>query len=529
MMIETETQSESPQTKSESPQRRAVESHDSRTGEVWAIFPPTDPAEVAAAVERARTAQKSWAATELRTRAGAVERFRRLLAERKDEMAGLIVRENGKPLNEALLEVLVSAEFARYYARNARRILAARRFRSTMLALWRKRIRIEYEPWGVVGAITPWNYPLLLSSGLVLPALVAGNAVILKPSEYTPSSAIRLGELLREAGIPDDVMQVVPGDAVTGASLLDAGVDKIFLIGSIAAGRSVARRAAETLTPCVLELGGSDPAIVLEDANLEIAAQGIVWSRFTNAGQTCVATKRVYVVEEVYEPFVRAMKRIVEGLEVGYEGNVGALIRPVQHDAITRQYRDALDRGASVAAQAKLELEDPRFFPPTVLRDVTSEMQVLQDETFGPLLPVVRVRDAEEAVGLANATRFGLSASIWSRDTARALELARRLECGTVGINDSIIVAAAPEVPHGGMKQSGIGRSHGEEGLLECVRTKSVVIDRWTGWPEVHWQSGSRRVSDGVRASIDFSHGKGWLARLRAGIRTVKHLYLRRD
>jgi acyl-CoA reductase-like NAD-dependent aldehyde dehydrogenase len=524
-----QTETESQQTEPESPHRRAVESHDSRTGEVWASYPPTEPAEVAAAVERARAAQQSWAAMELRARARVLDRFRRLIAERKDEMAELIVRENGKPRNEALLEVLLAAEFARYYARNAQRILAARRFRSTVLALWRKRIRVEYEPWGVVGAITPWNYPLLLSSGLVLPALIAGNAVLLKPSEYTPSSAVRLGELLREAGVPDDVLQVVPGDAVTGASLLDAGVDKIFLIGSIAAGRSVARQAAETLTPCVLELGGSDPAIVLEDANLETAAQGIVWSRFSNAGQTCVATKRVYVVEEVYESFLAEIRRIVEGLEVGYEGNVGALIRPVQHDAITRQYRDALDRGATIAAQANPRLDDPRFFPPTVLRDVTTEMQVLRDETFGPLLPVVSVRDAEEAVRLANATRFGLSASIWSRDTARALELARRLDCGTVGINDSVIVAAAPDVPHGGMKQSGLGRSHGEEGLLECVRTKAFVIDRWTRWREVYWQSGSRRVDDGIRASIDFSHGSGWLSRLRAGLKTIKHLYLRRD
>ncbi|HUO84840.1 MAG TPA: aldehyde dehydrogenase family protein, partial [Thermoanaerobaculia bacterium] len=249
-------------------QRRPVESYDSRTAEVWASYAPAEPAEVVAIVQRARGAQASWAARPLRDRSVVLERFRRIVARRKDELADLIVRENGKPESEALLEVLGAAEFAHHYARHAARILAPRTFRSASLALWRKRFRIEYEPLGVIGAITPANYPLLLSSGLLVPALVAGNAVVLKPSEYTPGSGLRLAELFREAGIPDDIITVIPGDAATGAALIDAGIDKIFLIGSIASGRSVARQAAERMIPSSLELGGSDPAIVLEDANL---------------------------------------------------------------------------------------------------------------------------------------------------------------------------------------------------------------------------------------------------------------------
>jgi len=507
---------------------RPVESRNPATGEVWARYEPATAIEVRSAVKTAREAQIAWAARPAGERAAVMRRFRRLVAKRRDDVAGILARENGKPDAEGLMEVIGTADYAAFYAKEAVRSLSSVSYRPSNLGLWRKRVYLEHEPYGVIGAIAPWNFPFLMAAGIAVPALVSGNAVVLKPSEFTPASALLLAELLHQSGVPSDVLHVALGDGSTGAALIESDIDKIFFIGSEATGRKIVKRAGERMLPYVLELGGSDPAIVLEDADLEVAARGIAWGRFTNAGQTCVAPKRIFVVEPVYDAFVEAVSNAVKRLRVGREGDVGPLIRPSQVDRLDAQYRDALERGARVAARSEVSPSEGDFFPPTVLVDVDDAMKVMTEETFGPLLPIVKVRDENEAIERANATMFGLSGSVWSRDVGRARRVAQRLEAGTVTINDSVIVPAIANVPHGGVKSSGSGRMHGAVGLLEFVRTKAIVADPWPGWREVYWHEYSTRSAGGLDDVIEFLHGTGPLRRIRAGLSALWRLYLKR-
>jgi succinate-semialdehyde dehydrogenase/glutarate-semialdehyde dehydrogenase len=514
-----------------SPPPRAPESRDPATGELWRRFEPTDAAGVHAAVARAREAQREWAARPVHERARVLERFRRALYARREEVATTIHRETGKPLVEALAaEVAIVLDFARFYARVAPRELADRRLRITAPAFWRKRVTLVHEPLGVVGVISPWNYPFMLAAGHVLPALVAGNAAVLKPSQQTTGSGLALVELLHEAGVPTAVVQLVPGTGGTGAALTSSTCDKIFFTGSEAVGRTVARGCAERLVPCVLELGGSDPAIVLEDADVAVAAAGITWGRFFNAGQSCVAPKRVFVVDAVYDRFLQALATELRHLRTGPTGSgaeVGPLISASQRELLLAQLEDALTRGARVAAQGPLPSERAeRFVPPTLLVDVTPEMRVLHEETFGPLLPVVRVRDADEAVARANDSTFGLSASVWGRDLARATAVARRVQSGTVLVNDVLAIAGMADVPYGGVKASGTGRSHGVEGLHECVRTRAIVVDRLPGLRQPWWFGYSDALRRGIDAYISLVHGDGAGQRLgHAG--ALRHLLAR--
>ena len=504
-----------------------VESRDPATGEVWRRYETAAPDQVRAAVAAARAAQPDWAATPLRERARVLDRFRRALYRRRGEIAELVTRENGKSAASALAgEVLVVLEFARFFAREAPiRLGRARWFTPRGAVMLRKRVRIEHEPYGVIAIISPWNYPFMLAAGGVLPAIVAGNAVVLKPSELTPGAGAALGELFDEAGLPPGVLSIVQGAGETGAALVAAPVDKVVFTGSGATGRRVAVACAERMIPCTLELGGSDPAIVLDDADPTLSAAGIVWGRFSNAGQTCVAPKRVYATASVYDALVGELAAAIGRLRVGAgaSAEVGPLINGAQQARLAEQLSDAVARGARVVATAPLPAEMPAgasFAAPTLLADVPAGARVLQEETFGPLLPVVRVRDAAEAVRLANASEFGLSASVWGRDQRRALAVARQVEAGTVAINDAVIVAGMADVPHGGVKGSGSGRAHGVAGLMECVRTRTVVADRLPGVRQAWWfgdAAGSYAQLDGV---VQATHGPGVRGRLR-GIAAV--------
>lgn len=512
-------------------QRRAVESQNPATGEIWKSYDPPSAEAIHEAYLRARAAQKEWVARSLGERKRILEEFRRIVVARRAAILSDLQRETGKPRAEALIELVGALNFVRFNCKNLRRAVRPQTYRASTAAMLRKTIRITYNPHGVIGLITPWNYPLLLPAGVLVPALLTGNAVLLKPSEYTPSTAVLLGELLRDAGLPEGVLQVLPGDGATGAALVREPVDKVFFIGSEAAGRKVALSCAERMIPYVLELGGSDPAIVLRDADLDTAALGIVWGRFFNAGQTCVAPKRILVEETVYDRFVEKVAARVRALRAGgAEADVGPMIRESQLAALEKQYRDAIGRGAKEIAQSPGPgAENPRFFPPSVLVDVPAEARVLRDETFGPILPVVRVRDAEEAIARANDTNYGLSASIWSKDITRARELAARLDAGSVMINDSVFVAGMADVPYGGVKASGMGRSHGLAGLMECVQSKTLVIDPWPAWRQAYWYSYSQQMTEGLDNYLQFEHGRGIFARVVAGIRAVRALYFGRD
>ncbi len=498
---------------------RLPESRDPATGEVWKRYDVADAEAVGAAVSRARAAQPAWAARPARDRADIIAAFVQRLLARRAEAATIIARENGKPVGEALgVDVGVTLALAAHFAKVAPRFLQPRWQRSAVLMAWRKRVTLLKEPYGVMGVISPWNYPMFLPLSSAVPSLLCGNAVVNKPSEWTPSIAELVRECLVEAGVPADIYQVVHGAGPTGAALCEQA-DKIFFTGSEATGRKVAAACARRLIPCALELGGSDPAIVLADADLAHAAAGIAWGRFSNAGQTCVAAKRVFVEEAVYEPFLAALTGAVRALRVGPgttdTTDVGPMIRPEQRTLLAAQLADAMARGAHEA----LRLDAPEgdcWFPPTILTDVPADSRPMTEETFGPLLPVTKVRDVEEAIARANDTTQGLSASVWTGDVARGVAVAQRLQAGSVAINDVATTAGISDVPHGGVKASGLGKVHGDLGLQECVRTKAVMVDWFQAWRQPWWFGYSRAYREHIDAFLVAAHSGNPLARLRA-------------
>ena len=417
----------------------------------------------------------------------------------------------------ALAEVVVCLDLIRHYQRTAHRILRPRRV-SMGWMLW-KSGQIIQEPHGVVGVISPWNYPLILALDPTVTALFAGNGVVLKPSEFTPYTGMFVGALCEEAGLPEGLVSVVTGDGGTGAALIESGVDKIHFTGSPATGRRVMGLAADHLVPVTLELGGKDPALVLEDANLERAARGIVFGAFYNAGQTCVSTERVFVVETVYEAFVRRVVELVRDLRVGSSGprDIGPMSHPGQLAIVEDHLRDAVDRGAKVLQGGRLDGEDGPVVRPTVLVDVEPGMKILEEETFGPVLPIMKVRDENEAVDRANAGTYGLFASVWTGRRARGRKVAGRLRAGGVSINDTLSHYAIPSLPMGGVGRSGFGRSRGDQGLLEMSRTRSILEDRVGLKRELWWYPYSELSLRLHRALVQWRGGRGLWALIRAG------------
>lgn len=462
----------------------ALVSTNPATGEVIGTYACSSVAEVRAAVEAARQAQPAWAALPVRRRMATVRRFRKLLNEHSLEVAELITREAGKPVPEALVtEVLVVEDAAEFCAQHALEILRDEPVPHSNPAMKTKRGKLVHEPHGVVGIISPWNYPFSIPSTETLAALVLGNAVVLKPSELTPACALKLQELLHEAGIPHDVMQVVLGEGPVGATLIDAPIDKIIFTGSVATGRRVGMAAAEKFLPAVLELGGKDPFIVLDDADLEVASSGAVWGAFMNAGQTCLSVERCYVHRSRFDRFVELCAEKAQRLKVGNgldrDTDVGPLIDGRQLKVVEGQVADAIARGAKVITGGRRLTElGSNFYAPTVLTNITGDMRLLQEETFGPLLPILPFESDDEAVRLANDSDFALSASIWTRDRRRGERMAQRIVAGTVMVNDAIAGFAICEAPHGGFKASGLGRTHGRTGLGEMVRTRYIDVDR---------------------------------------------------
>lgn len=504
---------------------RTLTSRNPATGAVAAEVPILGPPEVAAAVERARSAQPDWGRRSLDERAAVIERLHRLVADRAEAVADVLRSETGKPAGEALgAEVMVACDVLAYLAREAPKVLAPRRARAAPFT--HRRARVVYEPHGVIGAITPWNYPFAISMGVVGTALAAGNAVVLKPSEWTPLVGRLVGDLAAEAIGTADLCPVVTGDGSTGAALATAGVDKIAFTGSVTTGRKVMAAAAEHLTPVILELGGKDAMIVCADADVERAARGAVWGAFYGCGQICQSVERLYVVDAVYDDFVKAVVREARRVRTSDEPEamVGPLIMPRQVDTIERHLEDARGRGARVLLGGRRVEGLEAFFQPTVLVDVTDEMDVMREETFGPVLPILRVADEEEAVRRANGTPFGLDASVWSRDRERARRIADRLIAGTVLINDHLINYAIPDIPFGGVGHSGFGRVHGPEGLREMVRPKAIVEDRLSLNPEPHWFEEGGSGLGFARALMELRHGHAFGHRLRGALGLLRRL-----
>jgi acyl-CoA reductase-like NAD-dependent aldehyde dehydrogenase len=445
--------------------------------------------DVQAAVLRARKAQPEWAERGFRERRRLLERAIRVLVARQDELAEVIVAETGKPLTEVLAtELLPACDALQFYAKRAKRILADRTIPLHLLKS--KKLRISYRPLGVVGIITPWNFPFILSLNPTAQALMAGNAVILKPSEFTPLSGRLVAELLEAAGLPEGVFQCLSGDGETGAALVEADVDKISFTGSVRTGRRVAETCGRRLVPCTLELGGKDPMLVCADADLERAAAGAVYGAFSNAGQICVSTERVYVVDEVADAFVRKVLEKTAELRQGPDGesDVGPIISPAQLEVIERHVADARAHGARVLSGGRRHPDYlGLYYEPTVLSEVSQDMAVMREETFGPVLPIMRVRDEQEALRLANDTRYGLNANVWTRDKRKGEELARAIQSGSAVVNDCMVTYGVTESPFGGRKESGIGQVNGEAGLKGFCHAQSILIDRLGPKAEFLW------------------------------------------
>jgi succinate-semialdehyde dehydrogenase/glutarate-semialdehyde dehydrogenase len=453
------------------------------TGRPFAEVTLLDAAQASEALAAAAAAFPGWSARSFHERGRLLRRVRELLVERAEGIAALIQQEQGKPAAEAyLVELFPAAEALKHLARHAEDLLREEPVEAQVLLLAHNESRIIYEPYGVVLSITPWNFPFLISLITSATALAAGNTVVLKPAPATTLIGLQVGDLFREAGAPDGVLSVLAvDDAVAAALVKDRRVGKIVFTGSVATGRKVMEAAAANLTPVVLELGGKDAAVVCRDADLERAAQGIVWGAFFNTGQACTSVERVYVDKAVAEPFLARVVEEARRLRVGdpaaSEVDVGPLTLERQRHIVEEHVADALARGARVLTGGQATPGPGWFYPPTVLAGVDHHMRIMREETFGPVLPVMAVENLEEAVRLANESDYGLTASAWTRDPETARRLQRDLRAGVVTINDCASSFGEPSAPFGGLKHSGYGRTHGRAGLREMVRVKYVTRD----------------------------------------------------
>jgi acyl-CoA reductase-like NAD-dependent aldehyde dehydrogenase len=455
------------------------------------------PAEVAATVADLRARQPAWAGLDPGARGEWLERYRDWLLDHDEELADLLQQETAKPWQEATFEIPVVLDVINYYARNATRFLAESRPRPHGWLTAAKRLTVSYRPYPVIGVICPWNFPLLIGLVDSVPALLAGAAVALKPSEFTPLATRRAVQGWQEIDAPE-VFACVTGGGSTGSALVDE-VDYVQFTGSTRTGRRIAQRAAERLVPVSLELGGKDAMIVLGDADIERAANGAVWGSMFNSGQACVSIERAYVEAPVYDEFVRLVTEKVSALRQGqddhrYRSDVGALATETQLETVERQVNAALSAGARTLVGGRRSKLGGNFFEPTVLVDVDHGMDVMREESFGPTLPVMRVADVDEAIRLANDSSYGLSATIWTRNAARAREIARRLEVGAVNVNDAFTNIFTFPVPHSGWKQSGIGaRLGGPAGIRKYCRTQAITETRVALRSEPFWYPYSAR------------------------------------
>jgi succinate-semialdehyde dehydrogenase/glutarate-semialdehyde dehydrogenase len=440
------------------------------TGEVIGEVPVHSAVDVQAAVARARVASVSWGLLSYAERESELVRWRKALAEAADELAELIARENGKPKLDGMVEVFMALSHLDHAAHRAAKALRSEKVSTGLLANFRA--TVSYHPLGVIGVIGPWNYPIFTPMGSIAYALAAGNAVVFKPSELTPLVGVKMVELAaRSLSIPD-VLQVVTGAGPTGAALCKAGVDKLAFTGSTATGKKVMAACAETLTPVLMELGGKDPMIVAEDADVDAAATAAVFGALTNTGQACISIERIYVAEAIYDRFVDKVVSEVGKVKVGGDdGDLGAMTSPQQVTIVKDHLEDAVRRGAR-ALTGGPDAISGNFIQPTVLVDVTDDMKVIKDETFGPVIPIIKVRSTEEALRRANETSFGLGSAVFGK---RAREIADRIRAGMTSVNSVMAFSAITTLPFGGVGESGFGRIHGDHGIREFTRTKATA------------------------------------------------------
>ena len=448
-------------------------------GRVLATFPVMDAEAVREMVDRARIAAHWWEGLSFVERRRRLLRFKALIARRSSELADLVHAENGKPTDDAMLELILSVEHTDWAAHNAEKVLGRRRVRPGLLTL-NQDARVQYQPLGVVGIIGPWNYPVFTPIGSLAYALAAGNAVVFKPSEYTPAIGKWLIDAINEVVPEQPVAQLVTGLGPTGAALCSSGVDKISFTGSTPTGKKVMAACAQTLTPVLLECGGKDAVLVDADADLNRAADAVVFGAFSNAGQTCVGVERAYVHQDVYDQFLDIVAEKTRALTpgAGPDSSYGPMTMPSQIEVVREHVRDALDRGGRAIVGGP-ESVGASVVEPIVLAGVPEDSLAVTQETFGPTLVVNPVRDMDKAVDRANAAEFGLAASVFTRSRTTMERAAARLRVGMVSMNSWVMYAGVSALPWGGVGQSGFGRIHGPDGLREFTRAKSTVRQRF--------------------------------------------------
>jgi acyl-CoA reductase-like NAD-dependent aldehyde dehydrogenase len=501
------------------------------TGEVLAQIEKTSPAIVPEILSRGRAAQSEWVKMPIRERCAKLRALRTCMMASRNELADAVVRESGKPRVEALFaDIFVSLDSAAHWAKEAPRALRTTRLPHHSTAAKTKSGYLVHEPLGVIAIISSWNYPLAIPMSQIVPAIVAGNAVVCKTSDFTPQCGTLIERLFTDAGFPKDLVTVVQGGGEVGQALIDAQPDKVMFTGSVTTGKRVAEACARNLIPSVLELGGKDAMIVLADADLDVASSAAVWGSYTNCGQVCLSVERLFVEQSVAERFTALCAEKTRKLRLGPGSNpstdVGPLIRPQHVQRMSDLLHDAVSHGAKILCGGRSRPDlGPNFFEPTVITNVDSTMKLFQDETFGPILAVQAVRDAEEAIARANDSPFSLAASIWTSNKQRGKAIARRLRAGAVMVNDAISYFGIAEAPHGGCGASGWGRTHGNAGLLEMVQTKYVVIDLLPRHEKPWWYRYGAGLESAADAFLQFEFTGGIGAKVRNARKALKTFF----
>jgi acyl-CoA reductase-like NAD-dependent aldehyde dehydrogenase len=491
-----------------------LESHSPTTGELLGSVPTVTPEHVQVVVDEVAEVQPFWAQLEPRDRARYLRRAAQVIIDDTDSIRDLIAREQGKPRNEAfVMEVLPTIDALHWIADAGPGILAEETIKAPQLFLKTKRASFSYEPLGVVGVIAPWNYPWSIPFGEVAIALMCGNGVVLKPASATCLIGERIREVFEKAGLPEGLVRTVHGGHQVGNALVESSAAKIFFTGSVEVGRSIGELCAQRLKGAVLELGGKDPMLVLADANLDHAVAGCLWGGFANAGQTCSGIERVYVVREVYDRFVECLVDGARALRVGdpleWTTEIGPMISEEQFQIVCELVDDAVASGAKLECGGPVEVAGSpgSYFAPAVLTGVTHEMRIMREEIFGPVVPVMAVSDDAEAVRMANDSEFGLGASVWTADRARGKRIAREIESGMVWINDHMYSHGACQCAWGGVKNSGLGRSHSKFGFYECVNIKqnvwepSLTRDLW-------WHPYDETLGRAMKTAVEVLYGR---------------------
>lgn len=514
-----------------------------RTGEIIGEYTPTNPEDLPSIIQKTRNAFEHWSDLSLRIRVELIKNAYRQFYIHQDKLAKLISEETGKPLVEAYSsEILPVLDCFKYYIKNVSKILKQQKIAASNPLFKLRKGFVRYEPLGVIAVISPWNFPFLLSMQHIIPAILAGNVVIHKPSEYTTITGLKIREIFDRANLPMSVLEIVTGLADVGESLVSCPLDKIIFTGSTAVGQKIYQAAAKNLVPVNMELGGSDPMIILEDANLERAVNAAVWGAFSNAGQACLSVERLYVHESVKSQFIEMLVQKTSKLRLTTntfsEGEISCLANEVQFNKINALIKDALKKGAVIKFGGKARKDLGKwYFEPTIITNISSSMEILHKETFGPLISVIPFKNEEQVVSLANDSEFGLSASIWTQNRKRGQELAKQIQAGSVLINDVQIHIAQIEAPYTGYKKSGLGVSHGPWGIMELVRPKFISTDRSyvtkilgliskpLTFNEIWWFKYSEKLVENFKVFVDFLHSDSIWKKLKAVPETIKALF----